>query len=117
MHRLLDCLIWIFPALIVGCATGTSSPQRLCEVHHTAMELLTVHGTGVCVQPPGRYSEARPMLFPNSLPLYLRKGRVHLWICQNCREAERQWDATPGPNPSRPGTPRVSSAGYLASLA
>ena len=91
------CWLCIALALAVGCATEKPEPPRTCEVHHARMQFVTVKGTGLCVLPPGRYSEARTALFPNTFPLYLPKGRVGIWLCDACRMAERQWYATNAP--------------------
>jgi hypothetical protein len=93
----ISCLLCIALALVTGCTTERPEPPRACEIHHTQMQHITVKGTGVCVLPPGRYSEARTSLFPNTFPLYLPKGRVSIWLCDACRTAEWQWYATHAP--------------------
>jgi hypothetical protein len=94
---LISCLLCMALALSTGCATERLEPLRTCEVHHTQMHNVAIRGTGLCVLPPGRYSEARAALFPNTLPLYLPKGRVSFWLCDACRSAEQQWYATHTP--------------------
>jgi len=94
---MISCLLCIALALGAGCATQGREPPRTCEVHRTEMQLVTVKGTGVCVLAPGRYSEARAALFPNTFSLYLPKGRVSIWLCDACRTAEREWYATHAP--------------------
>jgi hypothetical protein len=93
MRTLFISLLWIAIAFSIGCRSVTDErgASAMCQVHHTMMRTVTVHGTGLSLDAGGRYEEAHSSLFPNVFPTDMPKKWVTLYICDDCLKAQKEW--------------------------
>ena len=93
MRTFICSLILTAIAFATGCRSVTDErgASAICQVHHTLMRTVTVHGTGVCLDAGGFYEEAHHSLFPNVFPTDMPKKWMNLYICDDCLKAQKEW--------------------------